>query len=77
MATLAYAVVVVVHVAVASFGVDYGEGKKMVMAVLSWIIGLTLAIFGFLLANLIVLHVYLFVTEQTTYQFLQRKKKEE
>ena len=35
-----------------------------------------MTVFAFLLANLIILHIYLFVTNQTTYQFLQRKKKE-
>lgn len=30
-----------------------------------------------MLLNLIILHIYLRATKQTTYQFLQRKKKEE
>lgn len=44
---------------------------------MAWIIGLVLLVFGFLLMNLIILHIYLNATDQTTYQFLQRKKKEE
>ena len=45
--------------------------------ILSWIIGLILVIFAFLIINLIFLHIYLICSHQTTYQFLQKKKKEE
>lgn len=45
--------------------------------VFSWIIALVMAVFGFLIINLIILHLYLIATGQTTYQFLQRKKSED
>jgi hypothetical protein len=45
--------------------------------VIGWIGALIMVIFGFLLFNLIALHLYLIATEQTTYQFLQKRKKEE
>lgn len=35
------------------------------------------AVFAFMLGQLIIMHIYLIATNQTTYQFLQRKKKEE
>jgi hypothetical protein len=40
-------------------------------------VAVVLAVFGFLIINLIILHIYLLATQQTTYQFLQRKKREE
>lgn len=36
-----------------------------------------MAVFGFLLFNLIVLHIYLLVNGLTTYQFLQKRRKEQ
>lgn len=69
--------VVVVHVGVGSFRVNFSDNSQLVRIVISWIIGLVLLIFAFLLLNLIILHIYLHATDQTTYQFLQRKKKEE
>lgn len=77
LATFAYSLVVTLHVALASFKVDFGDNGQLVKIVLSWIIAVVLAVFGFLIINLIILHVYLLATQQTTYQFLQRKKKEE
>ena len=77
VASFAYALVVAIHVALASFKVDYSSSGELVKIVLSWIVALFLAIFGFLIVNLIILHIYLLLTGQTTYQFLQRKKKEE
>lgn len=77
VATFCFAVIVVVHVVMSSFEVDYGDGGQLVKIVLSWIAGLAMGIFGFLLFNLIALHIYLKVKGLTTYQFLQLKKKEE
>lgn len=77
VATFAYAVVVALHAALASFHVDFSDSGQLVKIVLSWIVGVVLAVFGFLIINLIILHIYLLLTDQTTYQFLQRKKKEE
>ena len=65
------------HVALASFKVNFSDSGQLVRIVLSWIVALVLGIFGFMLVNLIILHIYLLMTGQTTYQFLQRKKKEE
>jgi uncharacterized membrane protein len=75
LATFGYAVVIVVHVVVASVAA-YGKGQ-WVMLGFAWVAGLLMGVFAFLLANLIALHIYLMVTGQTTYQFLQRRKKEE
>lgn len=68
---------VVVHVGISSFKVDFSDSSQLARIIVIWIIGLVLLVFGFLLLNLIILHIYLNATEQTTYQFLQRKKKEE
>lgn len=65
------------HVAIGSFKVDFSDNTQLIRIILAWIIGLVLLVFGFLLLNLIILHIYLNATDQTTYQFLQRKKKEE
>lgn len=72
-----YCVIVVVHVIIASFSVNFADGTELAKAVLSWIAGTALGVFGFLLLNLIILHIYLIATDQSTYAFLQRKKKEE
>ncbi len=77
VATFVYAAVVIVHVVLGGVGVDLGEGGQLAKAVMGWVVGVILAIFAFLLGNLIALHLYLLATGQTTYQFLQRKKKEE
>lgn len=77
LATLAYAINFIVHTAFATFQVDFGDSAQLLKIVLSWVIAVIMAIFAFLLGNLIILHIYLWATNQTTYQFLQRKKKEE
>lgn len=77
VATFAYALIVVLHVALASFQVDFSNSGQLVRIVFSWVVAAVLAVFGFLIINLIFLHIYLMLTNQTTYQFLQRKKKEE
>lgn len=75
--TFAYTLVVVIHVALASFSANFMDSSQLLRIVLSWIIGLVLGVFGFLIFNLILLHIYLLATDQTTYGFLQRKKREE
>jgi palmitoyltransferase ZDHHC1/11 len=77
LATFSFAVVVIIHVTASSFGVDYSQGEEVIKIVFSWVAALMMAIFGFLLFNLIALHVYLNVHGLTTYQFLQMRKKEE
>ena len=77
VSTFAFAVVVIVHVVSSSFRVEYGDGGQLGKIVLSWIGALLMAVFGFLLFNLIALHVYLIANGITTYQFLQARKKEE
>jgi chromate transport protein ChrA len=77
VSAFAYSLVVVVHVIIASFSVNFADGTAVTKAVLSWVAGGVLGVFGFLLLNLIILHIYLIVTGQSTYTFLQRKKKEE
>jgi palmitoyltransferase len=76
VSAFAYTVVVVIHVILESFSIDFRDKTELAKIILSWILGGVLGIFGFLLFNLIVLHIYLIMTEQTTYTFLQRKKKE-
>jgi palmitoyltransferase ZDHHC1/11 len=76
ISTFSYGLLIIVHVAIASFTVDFADLTQLVKAIFSWIIALLSAIFCFLLLNLIILHIYLWATNQTTYQFLQRKKKE-
>ena len=61
-----------VFAAIRTFGPNY-----LNKIVIGWIGALIMAIFGFLLFNLIALHFYLIASEQTTYQFLQKRKKEE
>lgn len=77
ISTFSFSVVVVAHVIISSLAADYSEKKEVIMMVLGWIAGLLMAIFGFLLFNLIALHVYLNINDLTTYQFLQIRKKEE
>lgn len=77
LATFSFAVVVVIHVVVSSFGVDYGQGEQLIKIVFSWLQGAIMGVFGFLLFNLIALHFYLNANGLTTYQFLQLRKKEE
>jgi palmitoyltransferase ZDHHC1/11 len=76
-ATLSYALIAIVHTAIATFQVDFSDPAQLLRILLSWVIAGILAVFAFLLSNLIILHIYLWATNQTTYQFLQRKKKEE
>lgn len=71
-----YALVVIVHVFLASFKVDFSVGSQLIKIIFCWIIGLTLLVFGILLFNLIILHIYLYATNQTTYEYLQERKKE-
>lgn len=73
--TLGYATVVVVHSVIDSFKVDFRVTNELTRVVLCWIIGFILLVFAFLLVNLIILHIYLIATKQTTYQFLQRRKR--
>jgi hypothetical protein len=77
VSAFAYTMVVVVHVILESFLVNFQDRTALIKAILSWIAASILGVFGFLLCNLILLHIYLNVTEQSTYTFLQRKKKEE
>jgi high-affinity nickel permease len=75
--TFVFAVVVSIHVVVSSTSVQYGVLEQLGKIIPSWIAALLMGIFGFLLFNLIVLHIYLIVNGMTTYQFLQKRKKEE
>jgi palmitoyltransferase ZDHHC9/14/18 len=77
LSTFSYALIVVVQVVLTSFSVDFSNNNQLTRIILSWVIALVLAILGFLILNLIILHIYLLSTDQTTYQFLQRKKREE
>jgi len=77
VSTFIYTLVVLVHACLASMYADVNVDGMLIRLVFSWISASILAIFGFLLLNLIILHIYLIATGQTTYQFLQRKKKEE
>lgn len=60
-----------------SLAADFSQKGDVVMIVLAWIAGLFMVVFGFLLFNLIALHIYLNINGLTTYQFLQIRKKEE
>lgn len=77
ISTFSFTVVVCIHVVVSSFKVDYQVREYLGKIVAAWVAALMMAIFGFLLFNLIVLHIYLVANEMTTYQFLQKRKKEE
>lgn len=77
IATFLFAVIVLVHVVLASINTDYQQEDAWLKAGLGWFAALLMTVFGFLLFNLIALHCYLLATNQTTYQFLQRRKKEE
>jgi uncharacterized membrane protein YqjE len=77
LSTFSYALIVVVQVILTSFSVDFSNKNQLIRIILSWAIASVLAVLGFMLLNLIILHIYLLITDQTTYQFLQRKKKEE
>jgi palmitoyltransferase ZDHHC9/14/18 len=77
ISTFSYALIVVVQVILTSFSVDFSNKNQLIRIILSWAIASVLAVLGFMLLNLIILHIYLLITDQTTYQFLQRKKKEE
>lgn len=77
LAALAYATIQIAHTATASFQVDFSDPSQLLKIVLSWVVSVTHAVLAFMLGNLIILHIYLRTTNQTTYQFLQRKKKEE
>ena len=57
VATFAYGLVVALHVALASFKVNFSDSGQLVRIVLSWIVALVLGIFGFMLVNLIILHI--------------------
>jgi len=76
VSTFVFSAVVSVHVVVSSTGVEYGVKEQLGKIIPSWIAALLMTIFGFLLFNLIVLHMYLIVNGMTTYQFLQKRKKE-
>jgi palmitoyltransferase len=77
LSTFAYGLIVIIHAVIESFFVDYGDHSQLVKIIFSWIMAVALVIFDFLLMNLIILHLYLWATNQTTYQFLQRKKRED
>jgi hypothetical protein len=64
-------------VAISSAYADYGNKTDLTKIVLSWVTASLLSIFAFLLLNLILLHIYLLASGQTTFTFLQRKKKED
>lgn len=59
-----------------SFHVDFSNKQDLIRIILSWLIAFIMLIFVFLIMNLIILHIYLNYTNQTTYEFLQKKKKE-
>ena len=77
MSTFGFAVVVIVHTVVSSTSVDFKEGSQLAKIIAAWFAALLMAVFGFLLFNLILLHLYLIANDMTTYQFLQRRKKQE
>lgn len=77
ISTFSYSMIVVVHVIMSSLAADFSQKGDVVMIVLAWIAGLFMVVFGFLLFNLIALHIYLNINGLTTYQFLQIRKKEE
>ena len=77
ISTFCFAVIVIIHAIMASFVVDFSNNTQLAQIIASWVAGLLMTVFGFLLFNLIALHFYLIANELTTYQFLQQRKKEE
>ena len=77
ISTFGFAVVIIVHVAISSTQVNFGDGNQLAKIILAWIAAVLMAVFGFLLFNLILLHIFLIVNGLTTYQFLQQRKKQE
>ena len=77
ISTFGFAVVVIVHTVVSSTQVDFKQGSQLARIIAAWLGALLMAVFGFLLFNLILLHLYLIANDMTTYQFLQRRKKQE
>jgi hypothetical protein len=75
LAALTYAVIQITHTVIVSFQVDFSDSSQLLKIVLSWVVSAAQVVFAFMLVNLIILHIYLKATNQTTYQFLQRKKK--
>ena len=55
------------------------ENKKEILArtIPVWIMMLILGVLGFLLIQLILLHIYLQCKNLTTYEFLQERRKEQ
>jgi hypothetical protein len=77
ISTFIYAVVIIIHVVLQSFLVNFYDRVQVLKIIFLWILALIMGIFAFLIINLIALHIYLLCTGQTTYQFLQKRKKEE
>lgn len=77
LAALGYTTIQIIHTVIASLLVDFSDSSQLLKIVLSWVISAMHAVFAFMLGQLIIMHIYLIATNQTTYQFLQRKKKEE
>ena len=77
ISTFIFALVISIHVVISSIQIDYGSRDNLSKIIPAWIAALLMGIFGFLLFNLIALHIYLIANGMTTYQFLQKRKKEE
>ena len=77
VSTFVYAAFLLTHIVLASVETDYSDSSQLGKIVISWVVAILMLVFGFLLFNLIILHLYLYATDQTTYQFLQRRKREE
>ena len=45
--------------------------------IVTWIVGVAVVVFAFLLFNLIMLHIYLICKEMTTYELIMLRREEE
>ena len=77
ISTFSYGIITIAHVILSSINTNFSSKEQLAKIIVSWIAALLMAIFGFLLFNLIALHIYLIASGMTTYQFLQKRKKEE
>lgn len=76
-ATLAFCIIFVIESILSSFSVDFNDKKQVAQIVLGWVVGLTLLIFGILVGNLVILHIYLQCNGMTTYSFIMKQRREE
>jgi hypothetical protein len=76
ISTFGHILCFLVHGSIMSFHINFFDVRQLSRVIIVWIIMVILFILDFLLLNLILLHGYLIWTEQTTYEFLRKKRNE-